>query len=188
MTDGGRLGPIRLQPDVQVSHLLTLFFAAFMTIGLLTFVALATPYVLTVSLGIPRSAQGAISGDLHVLQEAATLIAFGPIGIIADRIGRRQVYVVGMLLMGAGYAVYSYASTVTELVAYRLVYAVGVAAATAMRYTRRLQAGVTWVNVTARHYIGAPFGGWKNSGLGVEECLAELLSYTRAKAVHMFPA
>ena len=57
---------------------------------------------------------------------------------------------------------------------------------TAMNVVRRLQSGVVWVNTTARHFLGTPFGGWKNSGLGVEECLGELLSYTRGKAVHIF--
>jgi acyl-CoA reductase-like NAD-dependent aldehyde dehydrogenase len=51
---------------------------------------------------------------------------------------------------------------------------------------RRLQSGFVWINTTARHFVGTPFGGWKNSGLGVEECLGELLSYTRNKAVHVF--
>jgi acyl-CoA reductase-like NAD-dependent aldehyde dehydrogenase len=57
---------------------------------------------------------------------------------------------------------------------------------TAMKMARGLQAGFVWINTTARHFVGTPFGGWKNSGLGVEECLAELLSYTHNKAVHIF--
>jgi acyl-CoA reductase-like NAD-dependent aldehyde dehydrogenase len=56
----------------------------------------------------------------------------------------------------------------------------------AMNMARKLQSGFVWVNTTARHFIGTPFGGWKNSGLGLEECLAEMLSYTHNKAVHVF--
>ncbi|MCL4790977.1 MAG: aldehyde dehydrogenase family protein [Gammaproteobacteria bacterium] len=56
----------------------------------------------------------------------------------------------------------------------------------AMRFVRALQSGFVYVNNTARHFVGTPFGGWKNSGLGNEECLGELLSYTRNKAVHIF--
>ena len=58
----------------------------------------------------------------------------------------------------------------------------------ALTAVRQLQSGLVWVNTTARHFVGMPFGGWKNSGLGEEECIAELLSYTRQKAVHVFPA
>jgi len=57
---------------------------------------------------------------------------------------------------------------------------------TAMNMARRLNSGFVWINTTARHFVGTPFGGWKNSGLGLEECLAELLSYTHNKAVHVF--
>jgi acyl-CoA reductase-like NAD-dependent aldehyde dehydrogenase len=33
--------------------------------------------------------------------------------------------------------------------------------------------------------FGAPFGGWKQSGLGREECLGELLAFTQEKNVHV---
>lgn len=56
----------------------------------------------------------------------------------------------------------------------------------AMTMAKQLQSGYVWVNATARHIIGTPFGGWKNSGLGREECLDELLSYTHTKAIHIF--
>lgn len=56
----------------------------------------------------------------------------------------------------------------------------------AMAFVRALESGFVYVNTTARHFVGTPFGGWKNSGLGREECLGELLSYTRNKAVHIF--
>ena len=56
----------------------------------------------------------------------------------------------------------------------------------AMSFVRALQAGFVYVNTTARHFVGTPFGGWKNSGLGREECLGELLSYTQNKAIHIF--
>ena len=56
----------------------------------------------------------------------------------------------------------------------------------AMSFVRALQSGFVWVNSTARHFVGTPFGGWKNSGLGREECLEELLSYTHNKAIHVF--
>lgn len=56
----------------------------------------------------------------------------------------------------------------------------------ALRFARALQSGFVWVNATARHFVGTPFGGWKNSGLGREECLEELLSYTHNKAIHLF--
>jgi len=56
---------------------------------------------------------------------------------------------------------------------------------TAMTTARQLDAGCVWINGGGRHFLGTGFAGWKNSGLGREECLEELLSYTQSKAVHI---
>jgi betaine-aldehyde dehydrogenase len=48
---------------------------------------------------------------------------------------------------------------------------------------RALQAGYVFVNGTGKRPMGTPFGGWKASGLGKENALEELLSYTREKTV-----
>lgn len=56
----------------------------------------------------------------------------------------------------------------------------------ALRVMRTLDAGTVWINTAGQHYVGSPFGGWKDSGLGGEECLEELFSYSQTKAVHAF--
>ncbi|GAB3366052.1 aldehyde dehydrogenase family protein [Modestobacter lapidis] len=53
----------------------------------------------------------------------------------------------------------------------------------AHRMAAQLQAGYVWVNGSSRHFWGLPFGGVKASGVGREESLDELLSYTETKAV-----
>ncbi len=57
--------------------------------------------------------------------------------------------------------------------------------AAAHRLARRIEAGYIWVNIPGGHLLGAPYGGVKHSGLGREECLEELLSYTQVKSVRM---
>lgn len=54
----------------------------------------------------------------------------------------------------------------------------------ALETADRIEAGYVWINSTGR-YLGAPYGGWKQSGLGQEECLDELLSYTRIKNINL---
>jgi betaine-aldehyde dehydrogenase len=54
---------------------------------------------------------------------------------------------------------------------------------TAIRTARALEAGYVYVNGNGRRPTGMPFGGWKSSGLGKENGLEELLSYTREKSV-----
>jgi 2-formylbenzoate dehydrogenase len=55
----------------------------------------------------------------------------------------------------------------------------------AHRITRELDAGYVWVNGASRHFWGMPFGGVKSSGVGREESLEELLSYTQLKSVNV---
>jgi betaine-aldehyde dehydrogenase len=55
----------------------------------------------------------------------------------------------------------------------------------AHRTAARVQAGFVWVNEVAKHFLGAPFGGYKQSGLGREECLDELLAFTQEKNIHI---
>ncbi len=57
--------------------------------------------------------------------------------------------------------------------------------ATAHRTASRVDAGYVWINSTGRHFPGAPFGGYKQSGQGREESFDELLSYTQIKNVHI---
>lgn len=57
--------------------------------------------------------------------------------------------------------------------------------ARAHRLARRIEAGYVWVNTSSSHYIGTNFGGYKKSGLGREEGLAELHAYTQLKNVHV---
>lgn len=55
--------------------------------------------------------------------------------------------------------------------------------AAAMETAEGIEAGYVWINSTGR-YLGAPYGGWKSSGIGQEECLDELLSYTQIKNIN----
>ena len=41
------------------------------------------------------------------------------------------------------------------------------------------------MNEVARHFLGAAFGGYKQSGTGREECLDELLDFTQQKNIHI---
>lgn len=57
--------------------------------------------------------------------------------------------------------------------------------ATAHRAAARVQAGYVWINGSSSHFIGAPFGGYKLSGIGREECKEELLEFTQIKNVNV---
>lgn len=55
----------------------------------------------------------------------------------------------------------------------------------AFQTAQRVRSGYVWINGVSTHYLGCGFGGFKNSGTGREEGIAELLSYTESKFVHL---
>lgn len=55
----------------------------------------------------------------------------------------------------------------------------------ALKTVEDVEAGYVWVNNASDHFLGVPFGGVKQSGIGREECLEELLSYTEQKNVNI---
>jgi MFS family permease len=105
-------------------------FAALVSIGIYTYLVALTPYVLTINLGLPESEHGRISGDLQFWQECVLLASLGIWGALSDRFGRRITYFLGFLLLFAAYATYAFATTPNELIAYRLIFALGIAATT----------------------------------------------------------
>ena len=55
----------------------------------------------------------------------------------------------------------------------------------AHRFAEQFEAGFVWINGSARHFPGVPFGGVKGSGVGREEGLEELESYSETKAINV---
>jgi betaine-aldehyde dehydrogenase len=56
---------------------------------------------------------------------------------------------------------------------------------TAHRMAMAVEAGYVWINEVGKHFLGAPFGGVKQSGIGREECLEEMLAFTQEKNIHI---
>ena len=48
-----------------------------------------------------------------------------------------------------------------------------------------VQSGFVWINEVSKHFLGAPFGGYKQSGIGREECIEEMFAYTQEKNIHV---
>jgi len=57
---------------------------------------------------------------------------------------------------------------------------------TALRLADAIEAGYVWINGHGnKRYKGAPFGGFKDSGVGREHSLGELMSFTQVKNVNV---
>jgi betaine-aldehyde dehydrogenase len=50
---------------------------------------------------------------------------------------------------------------------------------------RHSHTGYVWINNASQHFMGAPFGGVKQSGIGREECFAALMEFAHAKNVNL---
>jgi MFS family permease len=125
-----KMGPITLAPSVLPRHALTYLYAAFFSIGLVTFVSIGQAYILNEHLKIPTSQQGTISGNLVFWTEVVTLLFFVPAGVLMDRIGRKPVYSAGFFLLAVAYALYPLSRSVFDLTLYRMIYALGIVAVT----------------------------------------------------------
>jgi len=125
-TTDHRIGPIVLAPGILPRHGWSFLGVGFLSIGLMTFIAVGQTYILNEHLGIPESKQGGISGNLTFLTEVVTLLCFLPAGILIDRLGRRSIYAVGFLLLALTYVLYPLAQSVGDLYYYRVIYGLGV--------------------------------------------------------------
>lgn len=57
--------------------------------------------------------------------------------------------------------------------------------ATAHRAAARVEAGYVWINNAGPHFPGTSYGGYKQSGIGREESIEELLAFTQIKNVNV---
>ncbi|MBW7931187.1 MAG: MFS transporter [Gammaproteobacteria bacterium] len=128
MSDSTRpahLGPIEFVPGITRSHALIKLWASFVGISSLSGISILQSYILNVHMHVPRAAQGTLSGDLAFWTEIVALLLFIPCGIAADRFGRRAVLSFGFVMVALGWALYPFATNPAELLAYRMIYAVG---------------------------------------------------------------
>jgi MFS family permease len=121
-----QIGPLWFQPGVTGVNLATMFFAAFGTMAMVSFMSFMQPYVLTELLHVPEANQGSLTGNLHAFQEVIFIALAGFVGAVSDRVGRPLVFGAGFIVLAAGYALYPMADAVWQLYIIRGLFAVGV--------------------------------------------------------------
>lgn len=130
-----RLGPLELQPGVTRANAVTLLGAAFLSIGVVTFLSVMQPYLLTENLRLPASEQGGATGILAFAFEATVMLFVAPYGALADKIGRRPIFALGFLWASVAMTIYPLAETLGQLVLCRMLFAIGSAGITGMLAT-----------------------------------------------------
>lgn len=130
--DVQNVGPVVLQTGVRKFNFWTFMYASFICIAMLAGMNFLQIYLLEVNLSVPKDQQGFVTGLLATYTEIVAILLIIPFGVLADRVGRRPVLVSGLVLCGIGYGLFSIASTINELVVYRIIFAIGAAALSAM--------------------------------------------------------
>lgn len=123
---------VQLASGVLPRHAVSYLWAAFVSIGIFGFYTSLLPYLLNVNLHIPPASRGVVSGNLQFWQEVVSLIVICVAGAASDRVGRRAIYVLGFIVMALAYATCPFADDYGQLLAYRMIFAVGVALLGAM--------------------------------------------------------
>ncbi|GAM27339.1 hypothetical protein SAMD00019534_105140, partial [Acytostelium subglobosum LB1] len=122
----------RLNHGVSYLNIVASYVASFLSICFFVFINVAQPLILSNSLNIPDDKQGSVSGDLTFYNEIVVLLTSHAWGLMSDRMGRRIVYVLGLVIMGLGLGAYPFANHIWVLMIFRAVFAVGAAAASSM--------------------------------------------------------
>jgi MFS family permease len=125
---------IDLTEGVRRRHLLAYFAAAFISSSYAGALAMLQPGLLQV-MDIDRAQQAILTGNLSAMQEVILIVLLGVMGALADRYGRKPVYVFGLLTTAIGFSLYPHADSIAELVAYRIIIAFGSAAMIGMMVT-----------------------------------------------------
>ncbi|MEH6580334.1 MAG: MFS transporter [Halioglobus sp.] len=125
---------IDLSQGIKRRHLIAYFIAAFISSSYAGALAMLQPGLLEV-MGIDHSDQAMLTGNLSAMQEIILIVMLGLMGALADRYGRKPVYVFGLLATAIGFTLYPFASSLAELVIYRIIIAFGTAAMIGMMVT-----------------------------------------------------
>jgi betaine-aldehyde dehydrogenase len=101
-----------------------------------------------------------------------------------SRLMREEIF--GPVLAAVEYDDYDDAVNIANSVRYGLTASIYTSdLKIAHQFARDVEAGYVWVNDNQRHFLGAPYGGNKDSGIGREEDPSELASYTELKNVNI---
>lgn len=126
-----RFWGVALTAGVSRRNMAAYYGSCFVALAAFTFIAAAQAALLAL-LGVPEDEVGKVSGHIGVAAEIVMLLAVGVFGSLSDRVGRRPVFVFGFLVVALGLVLAPFAGSTTALGAFRVVFALGAAAVTAM--------------------------------------------------------
>jgi len=130
-----KIGPVFLEEGVTKWNARTYLWSAFWTIGFLSFISFLQNYVLTVHLALPANEIGRAIGTLSFVGEIALLTVSPLFGSLSDKVGRRPIFALGFVWVGAGFALYPLATSFEMLLVFKAFLGIGAGALGGMMAT-----------------------------------------------------
>ncbi len=134
LSENRRLG-LSLFESVTSGNLVSIYLSAMLFITVAVFLSQAQAFLLIETIGVPEDERGGVSGYINFWGEIVIIATVGMWGALSDRVGRRFVMFAGFVIVAASFWIYPKATSVGELLSYRLIYAVGIAAVSCMVVT-----------------------------------------------------
>jgi MFS family permease len=126
---------IRRNEGVSLVNLLTFYFLTYFGLPLMFFVSASQDFFLTTFMKIPSAEQGQIAGQLESVREFVILFMILFAGILADKIGRKTIVLLGFVLLAIGYTLFPFANNLSQVFAFHAIAATGNAFITGMMST-----------------------------------------------------
>ncbi len=131
-TQSKRFLGVQLSDGVGGWNMSTFYLTCVAAILLGTFVNAFQPFLFTEIMAIPSERHGVVAGQLNFAGEIAIIVSAALAGALSDKLGRKVVMVAGFVLVALSLYLYPHAGSVPELLGYRVIYGVGIAAVTCM--------------------------------------------------------
>ncbi|BGP43528.1 hypothetical protein JCM10449v2_007563 [Rhodotorula kratochvilovae] len=114
-----------LSPRIRHLALAALLSNALLVVCWLVLINAGSPFILSSLLQVPADRTGAITGRLLLADELTALALYLPAGALGDKVGVKCIAALGHVLVAAAFVAYVSARAVGELVAARVLFAVG---------------------------------------------------------------
>ena len=134
-TNGLRFLGLDMQSEVLRRHFIHFLIANFALIMLASFLPQMQAYMFSEFLHLPQDVHGRTSGMLNFWNEIVIIIVVALVGPLSDTWGRKPLMVGGFFIMAIALVLHPQARSVADLLVYRCVFAVGVAAVTVLAVT-----------------------------------------------------
>ncbi|GAA6050854.1 hypothetical protein JCM3770_005740 [Rhodotorula araucariae] len=114
-----------LSPQARLGTIAALLSNALLVVCWLVLINSASPFVLSSLIHVPADHTGAITGRLLLADELTALSLYLPAGAVGGAVGTKWVAAAGHALVAAAFVAYVSARNVGELIAARVLFAIG---------------------------------------------------------------